>query len=389
MVESSFDHNRFKPVAHHQYIKSLGHTTQYTLSDSCCETMTLGQLLAMPNAKDLMDMTLSYASIQGLPDLRVAIAALYRSVQKEDRSVQKEHVTIFAGAQEALFSVFNSVLGEGDEVIVFTPCYPPLLETPTLVNAKVVTIALQFEDQWQINIEAVAAAITPKTKAISLNFPHNPTGAILQESDRQQIASLAKAHDLYLIVDDVSLLSDFDDMGLQHDFLHSECEAYRERHKTIVVGVMSKSFGLSGLRIGWAITMDQQLRDSLIRVKSYTSICASAVDEQLALIALTNKDTIIERNNQIIKNNLRVMDEFMQRQSGGLDWVKPKAGIMGLIKSNLCRTSHEVSKQLAKQEGVLILPGDLFSIEGEYFRIGFGRENFPQILEKFERFLSV
>ncbi|MBV1880278.1 MAG: pyridoxal phosphate-dependent aminotransferase [Pseudomonadales bacterium] len=370
------DLSRYKTISHHAFVRSLGGGLGFSLSDSCAETMSVADLQSLSKFA-LSDIDLNYSSLQGLPALREQIAKLYTGDGVE---IEKENVAIFSGAQDALYAAFNSILNDGDEVILFTPCYPPLLETPRLAGASVVPIPLKYENRWQIDISQVIAAVTEKTKLILLNFPHNPTGAVLDQNVARDILTLAKVKGIHLLVDDVSLFSDFNGIGIQHRLLSYD--------RTIVVGVMSKSFGLAGVRIGWSITSDLQQLERMMTVKSYTSICPSVFDEYLALAALENCQLILDRNNGIIKSNVELFEMFLKRMSKAFEWVTPRAGILGMLKNKLPVSSHAIAQGLAEKEGVLILPGDLFSIEGEFFRIGLGRENFPQVLSLFERYIQ-
>ena len=368
----------FKPIAHHRFVESLNVPTPYNISDSCCEPLILEALLALSNEGLPGNLELSYASISGQPKLRQAIADLYTD-QPLGNVVDLEQVTVFCGAQDALFAAFHSLLEKGDEAIVYTPCYPSLIQVPLMIGAKITPIALQFDQDWQFSIEAIRQRITSKTKLIVINSPHNPTGALATREFADELLTIVRSKGIYLLTDDVSIFSDFDDIGIMHPYLSYE--------KTVAIGVLSKSFGLGGVRIGWTITGNATLRRNLSVVKSYTSICPSLLDEHLALVAVNNISTITDRNNEIIRCNIAAVDVFINETGSAFEWCKPKAGIMTLMRSNIRLSVHELARLVAYEEGVLLFPGDLFTIDGSYFRLGLGRRHFPEMLSKFRKCL--
>jgi aspartate/methionine/tyrosine aminotransferase len=149
---------------------------------------------------------------------------------------------------------------------------------------------------------------------------------------------------------------------------------------------MSKSFGFPGLRIGWLASRDKSLLHDLASYKNYTSICNSAPSEMLSLIALRNKEHILQRNREIAKNNLDLLDSFFSQHSSVYDWYRPTAGFINFPRLNLDINIDQYAKKLIDDEGVIILPGTLFDNSNNHFRLGFGRRNLPEALSRLERF---
>jgi len=155
----------------------------------------------------------------------------------------------------------------------------------------------------------------------------------------------------------------------------------------ISLGVTSKTYGLAGLRIGWIATKNKDIYNKMASLKDYTTICNSAPSEFLAEVALRNRQKLVDRNLGIIKSNLEVMDKFIIQYSALFSWVRPSAGSMGFPKllkgdiENFCDT-------LVKQAGVLLLPGTMYDDSKNHFRLGLGRKNLPQAVERLEKFLS-
>jgi len=349
------------------------------LSNSCAQSMSIAELLAMTNG-NIDDCALTYASLAGSSELREAILAYHHAFNENTHSLSARHVITFCGAQEALAAIYNTILSSGDEVIVMMPSYPSLASMAAQIGCRVVEIPLLEKAQWQFSLSDVECAISEKTKLIVLNAPHNPTGSIIPRSLRQAILKLAQQYQCYLLADDVSQASNYNNEDLAHDYLNYE--------KSISVSVISKSFGLSGIRIGWAITQCERLLDGLLAQKAYGSICTSAVDEQLATLALRNFKPIIERNNQIILQNIEHFQEFVTENSELISWVPPRAGIMSVARINTAMLIEQWCYQFAKRHQSLLLPATLFGINGQYVRVGLGQRHFNKQLAPFAEYLS-
>ena len=157
----------------------------------------------------------------------------------------------------------------------------------------------------------------------------------------------------------------------------ADCDA-----RALSVGVMSKAFGLAGLRIGWVATRDAALRARLAAFKDYTTICASAPSELLAIVALRARARVIGRTMEILSPNLARLDAFMAAHADTLAWVRPRAGAVAFPRLLAPVPVEQFCAELVEHEGVLLLPGTLFGHAGNHFRIGFGRVDMPQALER-------
>ena len=368
---------------HIAYSQGLRSHIQYNLSNSCAQSMTLAELMKLSD-QDSTGLSLEYAEVQGDAMLRREIAHFHRRLNHTPNSEMRfdfdeYNVLTFCGAQEALAAVYQSVLLPGDEVVVFTPCYPSLISMAESMGVTVKAIALDEHNFWHIDVEELEAAINEKTKIVVINSPHNPTGSVVETGLAKKILALVEKYQCYLIADDVAQASNFNHLALAHDYLH-----YRN---TVVISVMSKSFGLGGVRVGWALTQNKDLLETMLVAKSYGSICCSAVDEMLALIALDNAEEILSRNNQIILDNINQFQQFIDINSDDFAWHPPKAGTMAIVGSKLATPCRDWLPMLAKEEGVLLLPASLFGLDGEYFRLGLGQKNMPEALAALQTFL--
>jgi len=189
---------------------------------------------------------------------------------------------------------------------------------------------------------------------------------------------LAQKFDCYLLADDVAQASNYHHLALQHNYLSYD--------KAIIVSVLSKSFGLAGIRVGWAISKNVQVIQKLLAIKCYDSICCSAIDLHLAEIALLHSDKIIKSNNQIIKDNINIFQIFLDTNSDLFSWHKPKAGMLVVVKCHFEQSIEKFAKELAQQKAILLLPTSLFGLNGQYFRLGLGQINLCQILKQLQSF---
>jgi aspartate/methionine/tyrosine aminotransferase len=296
---------------------------QLTSSDS--ETLSLAELLGTADAEDLRrweTLELGYTDPRGTLWLRETIAGGYESVTAES-------VLCFAGAQEGIYAAMHALLGADDHAVVVTPNYQST-ETIPLALCAVTGVALDPARGWTLDIDAVAAATRPNTRLISVNFPNNPTGKIL------------------------------------------------ERDRGISLGSVSKSYGLPGLRVGWIACRDLGLLRRMERVKHYLSNCVAAPSELLAQIAMKAGDRIVARNRLIAERNLALLNTFFAEHDDLFDWHVPDGGVVGYPRYDGAEGVENFCGRLVQEQGVLLLPASIFQSDvspapQDRFRIGFGR----------------
>jgi aspartate/methionine/tyrosine aminotransferase len=254
------------------------------------------------------------------------------------------------------------------------------MEVPMLKGCEITAVPLKEENNWRIDIDAIKQAIKPNTKCVVINFPHNPTGQVITNEESLSLISLLDKHGIWLFSDEVYRL-----LGNPSEtWAKPIVELY---HRGVSLGVMSKAFGLAGLRVGWIACQDQELLKRIEHMKHYTSICNSAPSEILTLIALKNMDRLLARNNAITEDNLKILDKFFTTYHDLFSWVRPEGGCVGLVKFKKGDNFDTFYDRLVKEAGVLLLPASVYDMPNNYFRIGFGRRNMPEALERFEKFL--
>lgn len=371
---------------HIAFSQSLAGYIKYNLSDSTAQALTLDQLCQLDvgslegdkqQAGKIGETMLQYSPLQGDILLRQEIVDFHQDLNFHTRKITADSAITFCGAQEALSAIYQSILNAGDEIVVMTPSYPSLVNMAKSMGVIVREIPLCADNNWQVIVDNFERAVSVKTKLIVVNSPHNPTGSIIDTELAEKILQLAQQYQCYLLSDDVSQASNYYGLDLEHRYL--------DYQKSIVVGVMSKSLGLAGIRIGWAVTPNDKLRDCLLAIKAVNSICCSKIDEKLACLALQNRTAILANNNKIILDNISLFKSFIERHSEKLSWQPPKAGMLSLVEVKNINSIKSWSTLVAQESGVLILPSELFGMSGNYFRLGLGQKNFANMLLVFER----
>ena len=367
---------KLKPFKLERFFAKYEFTTPYLLCTSDCESFTTTELFDLDqNAeKEFRNLWLGYTESAGHPQLRSEIAKLYTHAHPDD-------IIVLAGAEEGIFIFMNVLLETGDQIIVQTPCYQSLTEVAASVGCTVRQWEMDPANNWELDFHWLKENITAKTKAIVVNFPNNPTGYTVTREQFNQLTAIAREHDLYLFCDEVYRFLEY----RPGDRLPAGCDTY---DKAVSLGVMSKSFGLPGLRIGWLCTRDKELLEKIASFKDFTTICNSAPSEFLAALALKQKEFILNRNLEIVKTNLRHLESFFQKHAHLFQWVKPKAGPLVFPRLTFTPDAEDFCLDLIQKEGVLLAPGSRFNFRGDHVRIGFGRKNLPEALAKLDQFLS-
>ena len=320
------------------------------------------------------DLRLGYTESAGDPSLRAAIAGLYDHIEPDD-------VLVFSGAEEAIFALHNVLLEPGDHAVVVRPAYQSLAEVAYAAGADVAHIDLREAAGWRLDAEEVRAALRPNTRLVVLNEPHNPTGSLTDRATFDRVVELAAESGARLVVDEVYRFLEFDEAAR----LPAGADALPTG---VSIGVMSKSFALAGLRIGWVATRDRDLLARLAAFKDYTTICSSAPAEVLATIALNARDRVLARSRAIVEANLPLLDAFFGRWAGTYEWVRPSGGSVAFPRLAADVPVDRFADDLVRDTGVLVMPGSVFGDTGNHFRIGYGRTNMPAALERLESYTA-
>ncbi len=272
------------------------------------------------------------------------------------------------------------MLGSGDHAIVTWPGYQSLYEVARAAGAEVTLHELHEADGWALDVDRLRASLRPETRLIVVNAPHNPTGMLPSHAEWRALTELCVDAGVHLLADEVYRYLEFDPA----DRLTAGADAFEGG---ISLGVLSKSFALAGLRIGWLATRDRAVLTRGAAFKDYTTICSSAPAEILGIVALRARDAVLARTHAIVGANLPRLDAFFAARPDRFSWVRPRAGSIGFPRLSAAGvTIDDFAAELVEAEGVLLLPGSRFGHPGDHFRVGFGRVDLPEALAGLERF---
>ncbi|MFM8321318.1 MAG: aminotransferase class I/II-fold pyridoxal phosphate-dependent enzyme [Chloroflexota bacterium] len=376
MLTDAFSRLRaLPPFKLERYFARYEFSAEYLLCSSDCESLAIGDLLAFePGAAEAFQRHwLGYTESLGAPGLRRGIAGIYQAIEPEQ-------VLVHSGAEEAILLFYLAALQPGDHVIVHWPGYQSLAEIPAALGCQVTPWRARPENGWALDLDELERLARPETRLVVVNTPHNPTGYLMAHADLERLAGFCRQRGLLLLVDEVYRESEYSD----EDRLPAACDVYEQ---AVSLGVMSKTYGLAGLRIGWIATRSAEVYRRMAALKDYTTICSSAPSEFLAELALRHRARLTARTRSLLLDNLALLDQFFAGQAGRLRWVRPRAGSVAFpeyLDGDVERFCHA----LVSQAGVLLAPGELFDYPGNHFRIGLGRRSLPQALARLQDFLE-
>jgi aspartate/methionine/tyrosine aminotransferase len=353
------------------------------LTASDAETLTVRELLDLGTDADRAafdGLALRYVETWGGRELREAVAAGYDHCGPE-------HVLCFSGAEEAMFWALQEVVGPDDHAVVLLPCYQSAESIPVATGADVTGVPLEPDGGgWRLDLDAVRRALRAETRLVAVNFPNNPTGHVPDPATFRALAELCDAEGIRLFSDEVY-------RGLELDPARTLPQAADLSPAALSVGVMSKAYGLPGLRVGWLACRDRALLERLERRKHYTSICNAGPSELLATIALKAGERIKARNRAIIEANLPVFGDFFARHDGLFEWRPPDGGCVAFPRYLGADGVETMVRRAVEDEGVVLLPSsiyrsDLGEVPDDHFRIGVGRRDPEPGLAAWERSLK-
>lgn len=323
----------------------------------------------------------SYTSNYGLLELREAIIkSLYNDYQVTYNP--RNEVLVTVGVSEGLDLAMRALLSPGDEVLVPEPCYVSYKSCVALAGGIAVTVPTSMDNEFRVTAEQLETFITPRTKALLIGYPNNPTGAVMTRQDLEEIAVFAKKHDLIVISDEIYA-------KLTYDGTHTCFSSLPDmRDRTIVLNGFSKAYAMTGWRIGYAVS-NADFIGAMNKIHQYTMLCAPITAQVAAIEALKLGEKNVE--NMVGEYNYRrrlILNGFRQM---GLDCFEPKGAfyVFPSIKQTGL-SSLEFAEKLLMTEKVALVPGNAFGDSGEGFvRCSYATStnNITQALERIGRFV--
>jgi len=338
--------------------EQLGYETiRYNLAESSIRDRTLSDV-----GVELPDMLLAYGDHAGHPGFRELIA------EQSGAPVSAGDVLLTAGAAHALFIVATSLLDPGDDVVVVRPNYATIIEVPRSIGAGVRYLDLRFEEGYRVDVERLAAMITPATRYVNLTVPNNPTGQVMTRAELDAVIELVERNSCRLLMDETYREMTFDEPL-------PVAAALSDR--VISVSSLSKTYGIPGIRMGWAVCRDAALLQTLLAAKEQTGICTSVVDEEIGLQAFARRDEWLPYSLGKIAEALSVTRDWVGNEQG-IEWVEPRGGVVCFPRLTVPVDEDAFYRLLLEEHGTYVGPGHWFERPRTSMRIGFG---WPTIAE--------
>ncbi len=350
------------------------------LALSGVQPLTHAELTAFVPDGPAPGLEVGYTPSAGFDELRTAVAEVYSQVGDlpgADRSgADRSNVLITVGAIEALLITTNLLIDPGDEAVCLWPSYQPLYELVTGAGGRVRFVRLEPDDGFRIDLDQVREAVTQKTKLVIINSPHNPTGQVVPAVDLRALAADLDRQGSYLMVDEV-----FREM-----WPDPEPSAWDGAPNVVVVGGLSKSYGLPGLRIGWLVA-DPALVVRARQYRKYTSLNPGALDQAWATAVLRKRDQILARTNALVHDGLKTALDWLGQHEDVFTINPPAGGGLMFPGLRLDEPTRDFCVRLVRETGVLLAPGsDCYQTEG-HLRMGFATSELAEGLHQIDEFL--
>lgn len=316
------------------------------------ELLTLSEKTEASFLSDLLTMKLTYGAINGSLRLRQAVAALY-----EHQTPQ--NVLITHGAIGANSLLYVTLVEPGDHVIAVLPTYQQHQSIPRCYGANVDVLPLLPENGFLPDLDELRRLVRPATKLIAIN---NPSGALMDNAFLVELVGIAKAHNIYVLCDEVYRSLDSEGTG----YTSSIADLYE---RGISTGSMSKAYSLAGLRLGWITCNVPSLLEEVVSHRDYNTISVGMVDDYLATLALEHAEAVIARSHHITRTNCEILTAWVAKEPS-VSFMRPQSGTTALLKIELSIPSWDFCVRLIEETGVMLVPGVVMNMEA-HVRLGY------------------
>lgn len=352
--------NEFQPFEHEVMASQNEKEVEYNLSESGVHPILLRELMndSPGYLETLLSTEIDYAHANGNPELRENIAALYSGCTSRN-------VLVTVGAIEANYNSINTLLQPGDEIAIMLPNYMQIWGIAKNLGLKINIFHLSEDNGWQVNLDELKQAVTPKTKLVAVCNPNNPTGYILSHAEMKAIINAADDVGAWILADEVY-------RGAERINDEETPSFYGRYDRVMAVGSMSKAYGLPGLRVGWAVGPTDSI-DKIWRRHEYTTLSTSIFSNKLAALALSAnvRPRIIQRTRNYIRKGFPLLQQWIDQQKDIFRLVPPQAAAIAFLHYQLNVNSTELADKLIQEKSVLIVPGDHFGMD-KFIRISYG-----------------
>ena len=352
---------RTPPFALERYFAEHEFSCKVSACSSDTEAISLNDVLGLmdPPTRRLWDeQSLMYTEVKGHPAMLALLAEAYGL---------ESHCFQEVAPQEGILLAYAALLDPGDGVVCTAPGYQSFHTCAEQAGGAVTFWRCNADARFDVDDLVKACDATPHLKVVSVNFPHNPTGALPSSEEWARIVAICEARGAYLFADEI-----YRGLG---PTLESAASAY---DRGISLGGLSKSMGMPGVRIGWLATRDVRFLRRVAELRDYTTICSSAPSQILAVAALQNRDHLWRRANAYVDAGRRAVEAVLARHADVLSWgAGPAAGPVGWVRLRRGSASQYAEALVRSDDGIMLLPSTVFDAGDGHVRVGFGREASP------------
>jgi capreomycidine synthase len=348
---------KIAPALLEDWLRDYYFDTSIDLGCSGVENYSFGELRRLFNLTDadLDQVVFRDGRSLGDHDLREVIA---RRWGDGDRN----RVMVTHGSSEAMYLVMQTLLQADDEVVVLDPAYQSLFSIADSIGCRLKRWRLSFESRFVPEIGEFRRLITPRTRMVIVNFPHNPTGASLTAQQQQELIGATREVGAYLFWDGA-----FSELVYDRPPLPDPTLIYE---RAISVGTLSKAFGLPGLRVGWCFASPDIL-DRCVGLRDYITLSLSPLVELIARMAIERADCLLEGRLLQARANLELLAAWVDQHRDQVEWARPQGGVTAFPRLSGIGEIEPFCHRLASDYRVLLVPGTCFNHPG-FVRLGFG-----------------
>ncbi|MBW4431904.1 MAG: capreomycidine synthase [Pelatocladus maniniholoensis HA4357-MV3] len=349
--------NEIAPALLEGWMRDYYFSTEIDIGSSGVENFSLTELYQLTNLtqEELNNVVFHDSSSLGSLQLRQAIASRWSNGDPEQ-------VMVTHGSSEANFLIMNGLLNAGDEVVVLDPCYQQLFSIAESIGCQLKRWQLRGEDNFAPNIEEAKKLITPRTRMVIVNFPHNPTGVSLSQQEQNELIEAVTEVGAYLVWDAAFADIVYDGILLSNPNLYYD--------RSISMGTFSKCYGLPGLRFGWCLA-SKELLEGFVHLRDYMTLHLSPMIELIAQRVVEKADNLLSIRLQQAYTNLDILSKWVEEHKEFVRWSRPQGGVCTFMGLRSISDSEAFCHHLANVYKVLLVPGTCFN-HPSHVRLGFG-----------------
>ncbi|MGQ2993796.1 pyridoxal phosphate-dependent aminotransferase [Variovorax sp.] len=347
---------------YNEIISLLDVNRPFNLAESTSQDLTFGDVLDMAGLETLRGLKLGYGRSAGSVELREEIAKAC--------GVPAEQIVTTQGTALGLFLLAFEVCRPGDEAVLVTPCFPPSRDCLRGAGVTVREVGLRFENGYRLDLDAIAASLSPKTRLVSLASPQNPSGVRTPRAAIEQLLALlqSQAPQALLFIDETYREAGYGDEAIP--------ESLAALHPRIVTGAsVSKALGAPGLRTGWLTVPDADLRARLVVAKMNTVISGSVLDEALATALLRHREPVLAPRRRLLAEGLAALAAWCEAERERIEWIRPDGGALCCLRLRADRFDDAAVSRfwdLLPRHELQLASGAWFGESERVFRLGFG-----------------